>query len=136
MTNQEWEDCNELSDLRSENKALKEQLTAMCLHCLRGDRCRIKYGFTDIYRRTCKPEKPLTFEELTHMNGYPAFEKVVSEFGIRNDLGYWRIVHVSDNASCIYLIGFGGPKRYFDDSDFKKDDIEIYRRPPEEGEKG
>lgn len=28
MTNQEWEDCNELSDLRSENKALKEQLKA------------------------------------------------------------------------------------------------------------
>lgn len=28
MTNQEWEDCNELSDLRSENKALKEQLAA------------------------------------------------------------------------------------------------------------
>ena len=26
MTNQEWDDCNELSDLRSENKALKEQL--------------------------------------------------------------------------------------------------------------
>lgn len=28
MTNQEWDDCNELSDLRSENKALKEQLKA------------------------------------------------------------------------------------------------------------
>lgn len=28
MTNQEWEDCNELSDLRSENKALKGQLKA------------------------------------------------------------------------------------------------------------
>lgn len=28
MTNQEWDDCEELSQLRSENKALKEQLAA------------------------------------------------------------------------------------------------------------
>lgn len=109
--------------------------TTMCVKCIRNKDVHVICNIADFYRTVQKAEKPLMFEELTHLNGCPVFEKVVSEFGLRNNLGFWRIVSVNDNGSCVIrLIGFGGSKCYFNDSDFKKDDIEIYRRPPEAGE--
>ena len=86
MTNQEWDDCNELSDLRMENAVLKDKLAAALAENTR---------LVEKLAEHKQVDKPLTLKEL------PCFEPIYI-VPLGSSVGEWSAhwcIYQIDNAT-------------------------------------
>lgn len=118
MTNQEWDDCNELSDLRSENKALKEQLAAAL-----AENTKLAEQ-VQANRRAQQPNEPLTLDELRKMDKSPVFSQHCG-WGI---VGFRKVGTGEQEHSKRYTVGFSYGWEWLDDV---MRTGPLYRRPPD-----
>ena len=126
MTNQEWDDCNELSDLRMENAVLKDKLAAAL-----AENTKLAEQ-VQANRRAQQPNEPLTLEELRKINE----ERVWIQF---RGLGMYGLVAYrsdpdGDDGDNVYITNNLGGRDTFEE--ILDQGGTVYARPPEAGEKG
>ena len=119
MTNQEWDDCNELSDLRMENAVLKDKLAAALAENTKlAEQVQANH-------RAQQPNEPLTLDELKGMLSEPVWVKSLLDGTVKG------AVINNANAAAYVLCGV----RYDTFGNYGKTWL-AYRSKPEAGENG
>ena len=120
MTNQEWDDCNELSDLRSENKALKEQLATAQAENTKLAKQMVQW--ISVKDRLPKPEEEVIVLCATQ-TGYKHITTALYENGAVNaDESDWNWTDVNfdyDEKSGIYYV----PEGWWEYKHYNPDDV-------------